>query len=197
MSGRDHWKQAASSPNHTKRQGGLHIAYGTHSAPHNGSHSVPDNGAPSVLDNDTGAHPVPHKRGPSHRGVRYAGDGAPELVLIVQMETWPRLRSSNSEISFDLLLLTTKRGWSVHTCHKEIRQPMGYWRGQAGGVASATERDTRLLPERVVEYLIGEKVTGYFAVNVIHYGYGESGPGSARRGRESSVEEESTQRVVD
>jgi hypothetical protein len=43
------------------------------------------------------------------------------------------------------------------------------------------ERDTRLLPERVDEYLIGKKVTGYFAVNVIHYGYGESGPGTKRQ----------------
>jgi hypothetical protein len=46
------------------------------------------------------------------------------------------------------------------------------------------ERDTRLLPERVDEYLKGKKVIGYFAVNVIHYGYGEAGPGSAPRGRE-------------
>jgi hypothetical protein len=36
------------------------------------------------------------------------------------------------------------------------------------------ERETRLIPERVDEYLMGEKVAGYFAVNVIHYGYGGS-----------------------
>jgi hypothetical protein len=34
------------------------------------------------------------------------------------------------------------------------------------------ERDTRLLPERVDEYLIGKKLTGNLDVNVIHYGYG-------------------------
>src|ERR1700686_2354645 len=115
MSGRDHWKQAASFPSHTKRQDGRHTARGNHSVPYNGSHSLPDNGAHSVLDNDIGAHPVPHKRGPTHRGVRYAGDGAHQLVLIVQTETWPRLRPSISAISFDLFLLTTQRGWCVHT----------------------------------------------------------------------------------
>jgi hypothetical protein len=71
----------------------------------------------------------------------------------------------------------------VRTCHNELRQPMGYRRGQAGGVASATEKDTRRLLERVDEYLIGEKVTGHFAVNVIHYGYGESGPATLQPSR--------------